>query len=281
MISLFMNQCGKVAGLIWVILLAGSCLGAEPVGLVLDVQGKVNVNSGAQKSWVTLPVLSYLVADQDVILVENSKMVATVHAAKSEYSFAGPARLRVDQHDITVIQGAMPSVRQLSADVVKACSTLNPRFKRGGVVMRTLTPRLEPTDGTAVISNQPTLLWRTTADSALLIVLRHGDGREIFRTQVTQPSGAVTPPMPLNWGEHYQWSVALASDPNSKPLASTSFYMVTQAIAKRLQAQQPSPDARRADHVLYALVLQEAGAVDEARRILDRVPEIEVLRNTK
>ena len=83
--------------ILFALLLAASTAAlAEPLGMVIDVQG--NATLGKSR----LEMLSYLNAGNDIDLASGASMTVTWYAGAKELKFAGPARLKVEPAGIKV-----------------------------------------------------------------------------------------------------------------------------------------------------------------------------------
>ena len=96
-------------------------LAAEPLGMVIDVQGGATVNDGGKTK--PLDMLSYLNAQNEIQLSPGASMTVTWYAGAKELKFAGPARLKVEPAGIKVVQGGAAQERPAAP---------GPRRREGG-----------------------------------------------------------------------------------------------------------------------------------------------------
>lgn len=113
---------------------AAFALAAEPLGMVIDVQG--NATMGKNR----LEMLSYLNAGNDIQLSPGAAMTVTWYAGSKELKFAGPARLKVEPGGIKVVQGGAAQERTVADEKVAATKKLPPRLGQAAINMRGLKP---------------------------------------------------------------------------------------------------------------------------------------------
>jgi len=113
-------------------------LAAEPLGMVIDVQGGATVNDGGKTK--PLDMLSYLNAQNEIQLSPGASMTVTWYAGAKELQFAGPARLRVEPAGIKVVQGGAAQERPVADEKVAATRKLPQRLGQAAINMRGLKP---------------------------------------------------------------------------------------------------------------------------------------------
>lgn len=109
-------------------------LAAEPLGMVIDVQGKAFLGKSQ------LEMLSYLNAGNEIELAPGASMTATWYAGAKELKFSGPSRLKVEAGGIKVVQGKAGQERAVADEKVAATKKLPPRLGQAAVSMRNLKP---------------------------------------------------------------------------------------------------------------------------------------------
>lgn len=125
-----------VKNLLVVLALTASALAvaAEPLGMVIDVQGKATLGKAP------LETLSYLNAGNEIQLAPGAAMTATWYAGSKELKFAGPARLRVEPGGIKVVQGSAAQERSVAEEKLAATRKLPSRLGQAAVSMRGMKP---------------------------------------------------------------------------------------------------------------------------------------------
>ena len=121
--------------ILFALLLAASTAAfAEPLGMVIDVQG--NATLGKSR----LEMLSYLNAGNDIDLSSGASLTVTWYAGSKELKFAGPARLKVEPGGIKVVQGGKAQERTVTEEKVAATRQLPPRLGQAAINMRSIKP---------------------------------------------------------------------------------------------------------------------------------------------
>ena len=109
-------------------------LAAEPLGMVIDVQGNAMLGKGRAE------MLSYLSAGNEIQLSPGAAMTVTWYAGSKELRFAGPARLRVEPGGIKVLQGGVAQERNVSETKIDATRKPPTRLGQAAINMRGMKP---------------------------------------------------------------------------------------------------------------------------------------------
>jgi hypothetical protein len=107
---------------------------ADPLGMVIDVQGKATLGKSR------LEMLSYLNAGNEIELSPGASMTATWYAGAKELKFSGPSRLKVEAGGIKVVQGRAAQERGVAEEKVAATKKVPQRLGQAAVSMRNLKP---------------------------------------------------------------------------------------------------------------------------------------------
>jgi len=107
---------------------------AEPLGMVIDVQGNAMLGKGR------LEMLSYLNAGNDIELSPGASMTVTWYAGSKELKFSGPARLKVEAGGVKVVQGGKAQERTVTDEKVAATKKLPARLGQAAINMRGIKP---------------------------------------------------------------------------------------------------------------------------------------------
>ena len=113
-------------------------LAAEPLGMVIDVQGSATVKDAGKTK--QLDMLSYLNAQNEIDLSSGASMTVTWYAGSKELKFAGPARLKVEPAGIKVMQGSAAQERPVADEKMAATKKLPPRLGQAPINMRVIKP---------------------------------------------------------------------------------------------------------------------------------------------
>jgi hypothetical protein len=109
-------------------------LAADPLGMVIDVQGSATLGKGR------VEMLSYLNAGNEIQLPPGASMTVTWYAGSKELKFAGPARLKVEPGGIKVVQGGAAQERSVADEKVAATRKLPARLGQAAINMRGIKP---------------------------------------------------------------------------------------------------------------------------------------------
>lgn len=109
-------------------------LAAEPLGMVIDVQG--NATLGKNR----LEMLSYLNAGNEIQISPGGSMTVTWYAGSKELKFSGPARLKVETAGIKVLKGGAAQERSVADEKVAATRTPPKRLGQAAINMRGIRP---------------------------------------------------------------------------------------------------------------------------------------------
>ena len=109
-------------------------LAAEPLGMVIDVQGNALLGKSRME------MLSYLNAGNDIQLPSGASLTVTWYAGSKELKFAGPARLKVEPAGIKVLQGGAAQERSVSELKVDATRKPPTRLGQAAISMRGMKP---------------------------------------------------------------------------------------------------------------------------------------------
>ena len=116
------------------LLIPALALAADPLGMVIDVQG--NATLGKNR----VEMLSYLNAGNEIQLSQGASMTVTWYAGSKELKFAGPARLLVEPGGIKVAQGKAAQERSVADEKVAATRTPPKRLGQAAINMRGIKP---------------------------------------------------------------------------------------------------------------------------------------------
>jgi hypothetical protein len=120
--------------LLALILMAATAALANPLGMVIDVQGGATLGKGQ------LEMLSYVNAGNEIQLSPGASLTLTWYAGSKELKFAGPARLKVEPGGIKVVQGGAAQERAVTDEKVAATRKLPTRLGQAAINMRSLKP---------------------------------------------------------------------------------------------------------------------------------------------
>ena len=206
-----------------------------------------------------------------VVLSPGARMTVVDLTSGKEYAMTLPGKYQMRADGVYAPDGTPVNAAPLPlADLPKVSIDLR-KVAQATLVMRGLQPVNTPLPvspvRTAVLSATPTLQWNAVKNATrYLVTVSTPGGAERWKTESTATVLPWGSSEALEPGQRYQWSVQAFDDQGRVSGATAEFSVIdTEAATRlvRLRAEAGDPLARR---VLYAAQLQEAGAVEEAKR---------------
>jgi hypothetical protein len=241
--------------------------------LVTDVGGRVALEG--QTAAENVQLMAELGDGSSIKLDSGARLVAVDLNSGREYVFTAPGRYRIDKSGPHAIDTGKVEVVALPASKLPVVKIATGRVAQATLVMRgtrkapTMQPESVSPVNTAALTTTPTLLWPTISEaSGIRITLFDRSGKQLLQTAVSNVS---TFPIPtegkLQMGGHYRWQARGERD--GQPLAEYGgeFSVLTSDEAARLKRFQPTANAEFSRRALYAALLMEAGAREEARKL--------------
>ncbi len=254
----------------WAFALASfPALGADGVAFVADLKGEVTVDG------VPRPVLmSELGKGQKVVLARDARIAVMYIQSGKEYVLRGPGSFAVGEREITASNGMPPAMRETawraSGDVivrVAQASSASVRMRSYAPQAPDGRPRLDyPTQG-SVPTLQPTLRWiapdNTPGELALAVAGR--EDRPVAKAKVTGNAYRLT--TKLQPDTEYAWSLSLAG----RDVGTARFRTLPAGAIQTLDKRRPAEKSEFTDRLMYALLLQELGATQDAQEAWGRL----------
>lgn len=251
--------------------LAPSVLAAEAVAFVTNLKGEVSVDGGSRPL-----LMAELAKGQKLALGKEATLSVMYIQSGKEFALKGPGDYAVGDREITSGSGAPPSARETpwraSSDVlVKVAQT-----QSASIRMRSMAPAKEapaklefPTRG-SVSTLQPVLRWAAVdgkAPAEIAIAIAGAEDKPVLKAKAT--GGTLKVPSRLKPDTEYVWSVTVAG----AELGKASFRTLSAASIEKADKRRPMDKAEFSDRVLYALLLQELGASQEAAELWGRLSQ--------
>lgn len=255
------------------VLAAGpSALAAEPVAFVTNLKGEVSVDGG------TRPLLmSELARGQKLAVGRDATLSVMYIQSGKEFVLKGPGDFAVGEREVTAGTGAAPSARETawrasSEVLVKVAQTQSASIRmRSAAPPKAAAPsKLEfPVRG-SVSTLQPVLRWAAVegkAPSDVAVAVAGAEDKPVVKAKATGNSFKV--PSRLKPDTEYVWSVSVAG----AELGRAAFRTMPAASIEKADKRRPSDKAEFSDRLLYALLLQELGASQEAAELWGRLAQ--------
>jgi hypothetical protein len=249
-----------LAGAALALALAFPAFGSAPVAFVTDIKGSATIAGDAK-----LNFLAELAPGTRLHLGSGASVAVTFAATGTEYTLVGPGEFVVLPAEVKVEKGVVPAKRTVmqlpDAGVIARIShTATASLRMRGVQPPVDAGKagLEYPVETRISTVRPMLRWRDDPDAAATVSLVDANGKEVWKGPAK--SGSVQPPVKLSPSTRYTWTVmtpkGLVGEAGFETLPADSMAKVGKSSAR----------ARTfSDRVLHALLLQDVGALQEAR----------------
>jgi hypothetical protein len=232
------------------------CLGshaAEPVAFVADLKGAATIEGDGKVNF-----LAELAAGTRLLLGTGARVAVTYASSGTEYTLVGPGEFLVTPGEVKAEKGVAPSRRSVMALSDPGIVARVSRAATASVRMRGVNPEaakaLEYPVNTRVATLQPALRWRGGEST---VTLTDASGKEHWKAKASSPA---RPPMKLAPAARYTWSVGGPAG----NVGEASFETLSPEALGR--AEKARAAARTfPDRVLYAFLLQDLGATQDAR----------------
>ena len=231
------------------------------VAFVSDVKGTVQAEGGAAPA-----LLAELPSGARLRLGADATVSVMYAATGREFVLKGPGEYEIRDNEVAARSGAAPRTRatewrpdervlasaaQSSAASVRMRSLAKPEAKPG--------PLAFPSEG-AVATLQPVFRWEGSAPADFEILT---EGRDVPVHQAKAAVGSYKLPVKLEPARDYYWRATAKGD----ELGSGRFRTLPPDVLQRIEARRPGARAEFSDRLMYALLLQDVGATQEAREL--------------
>ena len=245
-------------------LVALAAQGADGVAFITNLKGEVAVD-GAPRPML----MSELAKGQRIVVGKEAQLAVMYIQSGKEYVLKVPGDYTVGEREITSGRGMPPAARETpwrasNQVLVKVAQTSAASIRmRSFVPARVDTkPRLDfPTRG-AVTFLQPTLRWTVPdakAPAEVTLAVAGSEEKPLAKAKVSGTSHRFS--AKLQPDTEYSWAVTVAG----REIGSAQFRTLPASAIQNAEKRRPSEKAEFSDRLLYALLLQEIGAVQEAR----------------
>lgn len=267
------QQLASIAVLLWA--LAGPAGAAEPpaVGMVLDVQGAVQVIDKGRGS--PLQLLARLAADTRLELPAQSRASLTLYGSRSVYRLTGPATVDVTRDEIKVVRGQPPEIKAMGEKQVAVApmgALVTGAYRMRSIQVVTPMVLTAPENGSVLIETRPAFAWDAAPGSRFTLTLQEQAGGPVYRATVTGNQWNLPEGVRLRHGAGYVWSVT-SEEPNGAEASTATgrFSLASQAEVDQIAALLPAETDPIEDWVYYAALLQQRQVRAEARKAWQRI----------
>ncbi|MDM0113904.1 hypothetical protein QTI66_17235 [Variovorax sp. J22R133] len=235
---------------------------AQAAALVVDRIGEVS--SAAPNLPQPVATLATLPVGSRIQLARGASLTVLYMPSGDEYTVTGPGDALVDSGGVSVSGGA--SVKRRALTAAPAPQLRSDSIAMGGFVARSGGLRARAPDG--VLTAPPArLAWESLMTRAKYRVeIRDATGTLLFEQLTTGLTLAFPPDLQLRPDESYTWTVARqAVEGATPPAARAIFSLASPAVRDDARRRAPDASSSFADRLVYALWLEEIGALGEAR----------------
>jgi hypothetical protein len=248
-------------------LLAGAAFAAEGVAFISNVKGEASLEGGARAA-----LLTELARGQKLSLGKDAQLAVMYIASGKEYVLRGPGEYEVKDNEVAAATGVPPVTRgtewRASSKVlvqVTQASAASMRMRSAAPVKAPPAERLIfPTQGN-VASLQPTFRWAAKDPKAEFSLSVVGQERPVHQAKPNGTSYRV--PAKLKPDTEYVWVVATAAG----EVGTGTFRTLPAEGVERIEKRRPAEKAEFTDRLLFALLLQEVGAIEEAKEAFGKL----------
>jgi hypothetical protein len=236
--------------------------GSEPIAMTTDVQGKAWVVEGGKQT--PLGLMAYLPRGARLQLDKGARVAVTYFAVPREYTLSGPTQAIVEAQSLrgegaaaasrTLNPGQSAAGKQFSARQRDQLALATFEMKASGVLSA-----LQP-DDTLLISSPEHFTWQALSGISLYrFVLQDEQGQVLHKAETKTAELKLPANVRLLPGKAYRWSVEAVATEGAQT-AQARFSMLDGKLARQLEQSKPGPGARFSDRIIYATMLDNAGA---------------------
>jgi hypothetical protein len=261
-------------------MLAAAAVHAAPFAMITDMKGDAfAVEGGKQRK---LSLLSYIEQPVEVKVEGATKLGITYFASGVQYSFAGPARVSLEQGAPKVLEGQAGESKKVGPEKSIGGGGLSNdqwrRLQQATVVMRTVKSSFTVVgpDKTELLAREPEFVWTSAADAKRYRLVLFGPDNRVLHEVTTDQTSLKAGAVKLEAGQKYRWKVDALGV--SKPVSATgTFSVAADDVRARMSANRPGAGADAAARILYAATLAAEGhghdACAEWRALAKEVPD--------
>jgi hypothetical protein len=245
-------------------LAAFSAIAADGIAFITNLKGEVAVDANARP-----PILTELARGQKLTLGKEAQATVMYIASGKEYALRGPGEYIVKDTEIAATSGMPPVTRSTEWRATNKVLVQVAQSSAASVRMRSITPAkaepapklIFPTRGN-IGTLQPTFRWAAPAkgdpgaDFSLSVV---GEDKPVHQAKVN--GGTYRMSAKLKPDTEYYWTVSTGG----QELGGGKFRTLPGDAIQQIDKRKPADKAEFSDRILFALLLQELGAAQEAR----------------
>lgn len=241
---------------------------SQSIAFVTNLKGEVTLDGVPRPA-----LLAEVTKGQKIVVARDSVLFVMYAATGKEYVLRGPGEFVVKDTEIVAPNGMPPVVRNTewrttSKTLESAAQTSAASVRMRSVAQPKAPPAVMifPTAG-RIATLQPTLRWRSDASPGAVELAMYVPGEEKPVHSAVAGDGSYRVPAALRADTEYVWTIAVAG----QELASGRFRTLPAEALQKIEVHRPAERAEFSDRVLFAVMLQEMGAQQEAREAWTRL----------
>lgn len=245
--------------------LAASAALADGIAFLTNLKGEVALD-GAKPQ-----VLGEIARGQKLTLGRDANASVMYIASGKEFVLRGPGEYLVKDGEVTASSGAAPTARSTEWRATSKVLGQVAQTQAASVRMRSIAPGkaranlLFPTQGN-VATLQPTFRWAGDGQSEVTLSVV-GDEKPVHTGRTHGNSYRI--PGKLKPDTEYVWVLSSGGT----ELGAGKFRTLPLEAIQRAEKRKPSDRAEFSDRLMYALLLQEFGAVQEAQELWSKLSQ--------
>ncbi len=253
-------------------LVAGTVLAADGVAFIANIKGEVTLDGASRP-----PLLAELSKGQKLGLGKDAAVSVMYLVSGKEYMLKGPGDYLVNEAEVASTKGAAATLRQTDWRANQQVLVQVAQASSASIRMRSAAPSapkvdeaaprlLYPVD-TAVVTLQPTLRWNP------------GDAKAPYDVKLEQTGGQGQPQVAKAGKPEYRVATKLAPDAEYKwtvsasgrEIGSGTFRTLSKEAQAKVDARKPQAKWEFSDWLMYAMLLKESGANQDAREVWQKL----------
>jgi hypothetical protein len=259
-----MNTCLRAALAMIAVSFALSASAADGIAFITNLKGEVSIDGTPRPT-----LMSELARGQKIVVGKDAQLAVMYIQSGKEYFLNGPGNFTVGEREIASTSGIPPAARETawrtnSQVLVKVTQTSSAsiRMRSFAPTKAERKPKLDYPTQNAIATLQPTLRWTVpdaSGESEISISVADKGDKPLAKAKVAATSHRFA--VKLQPGTEYAWSVSVAG----KEIGAARFRTLTAADLQKVEKRRPAEKAEFSDRLLFALLLQELGATQDAQ----------------
>jgi hypothetical protein len=244
---------------------------AAPVSMMLDVQGAVDILDG--NSIKRAQIAATLQQGMRLLLASDATASLVHYASKQQYRITGPAELLIEPNAVRAVKGAAPTVKPLGDDKAQAAAGFRGRLVPAAYSMKEVLSPVSigyPSQGEVVVDQtRPISIKSAEAGMKVTVGIYQGKSLVAEKALVTAAVSSIKFSELTTLQANTTYLLVVTDDTGSKK--TVEFSLATPQAVKRIERIKPEANSRVDDWVLYALSLENEGALSLARDAWNQV----------